>query len=472
MCSSDLSVVGAIAVDSGTGKSQNDWYSFTGSAGDVVNLDLYSNSLTRYGTAADNYIDSIVRVWYVQGGVLTEVPWFTSTAVNDDIFEPTDSSILDLLLPVTGTYYVEVDTFKRDPSSALFDASNPSSPLNPSNPNNLLRPGYEDLLKRFLDTRDDTDIGQYQLVLSRFTKSNESDGTDTIRGYGGVDQIDAGSGDDYSLVVTVGSAGSSTEGAAFSRSISVTDRAATSWAGSTVNYGDGSGNQSLTVAADGTATLSHTWTDNGTYTVTVTIVDDIGQSKTETFNVTVSNVNPVLLTLTGESNPIEGTTHTYSFTASDIGADTFSLFSVSGGSFGTISNFTVNSNTGAGSFKVTFGTGASTVISLKLQDDDGGVSNQLTLTATIQLLNHAPTNISLSPASVSENVASGLSLGRSAVRTRMVMPYLRILWSRERVQRIMPYSASVAVSCGLRRCLIMSSRRLVLFEFVRRMPGD
>ena len=101
----------------------------------------------------------------------------------------------------------------------------------------------------------------------------------------------------------------------------------------------------------------------------------------------------------------------YSFTASDIGADTFSLFSVSGGSFGTISNFTVNSNTGAGSFKVTFGTGASTVISLKLQDDDGGVSNQLTLTATIQLLNNAPTNISLSPASVSENVASGTVVG-------------------------------------------------------------
>jgi len=405
------SVVGSIAVDSATGKSQNDWYSFNGSAGDVVNLDLYSNSLTRYGTAADNYIDSIVRVWYVQGGVLTEVPWFTSTAVNDDIFEPTDSSIVDLLLPVTGTYYIEVDTFKRDPSSALFDASNPSSPLNLSNPNNLLRPGYEDLLKRFLDTRDDTDIGQYQLVLSRFTKSNEGDGTDTIRGYGGVDQINAGAGDDYSLVVTVGGAGTSTEGAAFSRSISVTDRAATSWLGSTVNYGDGSGNQSLTVAADGTATLSHTWTDNGTYTVSVTIVDDIGQSQTETFNVTVSNVNPVLLTLTGESNPIEGTTHTYAFTASDIGADTFSLFSVSGGSFGTISDFAVNSTTGAGSFKVTFGAGASTVISLTLQDDDGGVSNQLTLTATIQLLNNAPTNISLSPASVSENAASGTVVG-------------------------------------------------------------
>jgi hypothetical protein len=76
-----------------------------------------------------------------------------------------------------------------------------------------------------------------------------------------------------------------------------------------------------------------------------------------------------------------------------------------------VSEFTINSVTGAGSFKVTFGAGASTVIRLRLQDDDSGLSNELTLTATIQLLNNAPTNISLSPSAVSENAAVGTVVG-------------------------------------------------------------
>ncbi|MEY3460093.1 MAG: Cyclolysin, partial [Planctomycetota bacterium] len=285
-----ISVLGEISVDSSTGQSESDWYSFVGTAGDILNLDLYSNSLTRYGTSADDYIDSIVRIWYVNGGVLTLVPWFTSTAVNDDIFEPTDSSITDLLLPVSGTYYIEVDTFARDPGSPVFDVTNPTSPINPDNPSNIL--GYPDLLKRFVDTRDDTDVGHYQLVVSRFAAASDGDGTDTIVGFGGTDEIDAGAGDDYSLQVTVGGDSAVTAGNVFTRSVSVVDRAASDWTGSTVNFGDGSDTQELTVSADGTALLSHTYTQNGTYTVTVTIVDDIGQTLSRTFGVTVTGATP------------------------------------------------------------------------------------------------------------------------------------------------------------------------------------
>ncbi|MFM8476787.1 MAG: hypothetical protein ACKOEO_13495, partial [Planctomycetaceae bacterium] len=192
-----LSILAEITVNPDTGKSESDWYSFSGAAGDIFNLDLYSNSLTRYGSGTDDYIDSIVRIWYVSGGVLTLVPWFSSTAVNDDTFEPTDSSIVDLLLPVTGTYYIEVDTFNRDPDNAVFDPTNPSSPLNPSNPNNIL--GSPDVLKRFLDTQRDTDVGHYQLVFSRFSAANTADGTNTIVGYGGVDSIQGGTGGGFSL---------------------------------------------------------------------------------------------------------------------------------------------------------------------------------------------------------------------------------------------------------------------------------
>lgn len=281
-----LSVNAEIAVNSATSKSESDWYSFTGTAGDILNLDLYSNSLTRYGTAADDYIDSIVRIWYVSDGQLTLVPWFSSTAVNDDIFEPTDSSITDLLLPSSGTYYIEVDTFSRDPGSSVFDPTNPTSPINPDNPSNIL--GNADLLKRFLDTRDDTDVGHYQLVISRFTAANTDDGVDTIIGYGGVDQINAGDGDDYSLTILAGTNTSATADTVFSRSISVIDRAATDWTGSTVDFGDGSAPEPVTFSAGGSASLTHTFTQNGTYTVTISVVDDIGQSASASFFVTIT----------------------------------------------------------------------------------------------------------------------------------------------------------------------------------------
>ncbi|MDA9777940.1 PKD domain-containing protein, partial [Rubripirellula sp.] len=407
------SVEGTIEIDPVTGQSENDWYSFTGTAGDTMNIELFSNSLIRYGTGNDNYIDSILRVWYEVNGTMTLVPWFGSEAVNDDIFEPTDSALIDLVLPADGVYYIEVDSFKRDPSSEVFDATSATSPLNPDNPNNYL--SHPDLLDRFLSTRDDTDIGNYQLVVSRFDRSNSSDGVDTIVGYGGTDTIDAGDGDDYSLVVTVGSDASLNEGGTLTRTISLVDRAATDWSTSTVDYGDGSGSTSLTVASDKTAALSYTYADSGTYTVSVTIRDDIGQVSNETFDVTVANVAPVVVTLTGEQTPDEGTTQTYSFTASDVGDDTFSVVEISGGDYGTVSNIAINSVTGSGSFDVTYAditsATAANTLSVKLKDSDDAESNVLTLAVTVQNVGTGPSDLSLSASTIEENAASGTSIG-------------------------------------------------------------
>ena len=353
-------------------------------------------------------------------GTLTLVPWFGGEAVNDDVFEPTDSALVDLILPTDGTYYIEVDTFKRDPSSALFDETDASSPLNPSNPNNYL--AYPVLLERFLSTRDDTDIGNYQLVVSRFDRSNASDGVDTILGYGGTDTIDAGDGDDYSLSVTVGSDSTSVEGAAFSRGISLVDRGAVDWTGSTVNFGDGTGDVTVDVASDKTASLSHTFTNSGVYTVSVTIRDDIGQSATETFDVTVSNVAPTVDTLTGSTTPDESTTETYSFTASDDGADTFSVVEISGGDLGTVSNINLDASTGSGTFDVTFGevtsgSSSTTTLSVKLQDSDGAESNALTLDVAVQNVGTGPSDIALSASSITENSASGTEIGTLSTTT-------------------------------------------------------
>ncbi len=408
------SVEGAIEIDPATGKSESDWYSFSGTAGDVMNLELYSNSLIRYGTDNDSYVDSILRVWYEIDGSLTLVPWFGSEAVNDDVFEPTDSSLVDLILPIDSTYYIEVDTFKRDPNDALFDSTNATSPLNPDNPNNYL--SYPDLLDRFESTRDDTDIGNYQLVVSRFDRSSPSDGVDTIVGYGGVDTIDAGDGDDYSLTVAVGGSGSVDEGSTFSRAISLVDRAAVDWSGSTVNYGDGEGDLSLSVASDGTATLSQILSDSGAYTVSVAIRDDIGQEVVESFALTVNNVAPVVDTLTGGTTPDEGSTETYSFTASDPGDDTFSVVEITGGDLGTVSNINLNAATGSGTFDVTFGevtsgSTASNTLSVKLKDSDDAESNVLTLELAVQNVSTGPTDLALSASSIEENAASGTAIG-------------------------------------------------------------
>lgn len=408
------SVEGTIEVDSATGTSESDWYYFTGTSGDVMNIELYSNSLIRYGTTADDYVDSILRVWYDVDGVLTLVPWFGGEAVNDDVFEPTDSALVDLVLPEDGVYWIEVDTFKRDPSDPLFDPTNPDSPLNPDNPNNFL--SYPDLLKRFTDTRDDTDEGNYQLVVSRFDRGSASDDVDTIVGYGGTDTIDAGTGDDYSLTVTVGGAGTVDEGSTFTRNISLVDRAAISWSGSTVNYGDGTGDIAVTVASDGTATLTHTFADSGVYTVAVTIRDDIGQEVTENIEVTVNNLAPTVDTLTGDTSPNESTTETYSFTASDVGDDTFAVAEITGGTLGTVSNISINPATGSGTFDVAFGavtSGATetTTLTVKLKDSDDAESNVLTLDVAVQNVGSGPEDLALSPATIAENADSGTEIG-------------------------------------------------------------
>lgn len=92
--------------------------------------------------------------------------------------------------------------------------------------------------------------------------------------------------------LTLGSGTSVKLGEAFNRIGTFTDPEQDSWTG-TVNYGDGSPTENLTVTAERTFTLSHLYGQLGAYDVTVTINDGKGGSDTATLKVTVAT-DPVL----------------------------------------------------------------------------------------------------------------------------------------------------------------------------------
>jgi hypothetical protein len=91
------------------------------------------------------------------------------------------------------------------------------------------------------------------------------------------------------------------------------------------------------------------------------------------------NVAPTV-NLSGLASADEGQTQSFSFTTTDPDLNTFSIVAISGGAVGTISNLLFNSNTGAGSFDVTFGDGpATSSVSVQIKDSDNALSNLATV---------------------------------------------------------------------------------------------
>ncbi len=306
------SVIGAIGLTN-QGRSESDWYSFTGNSGDIVNIDVLSNSVVRFGTGAqgtltsDDYIDSIVRVYNSEGQLVT---YYNGLAENDDTFEPTDSSLIDLILPADGTYFIEIDTFNRlgDP---LGNPTDPLSPLNPLNPNNILI--APEVAARFEDSANDTDTGNYQLIISKFRKASASDDFDIIKGFGGIDIINPGPTENYNLEYSLGAPPTLGEGDSLQRTITINDPLASAWVASTVDYGTGAGAQPLMLDDSGTFQLDHVYGENGEFTITVQIVNDIGASLIRTLLVNVNNIAPTA-TISNTQTIVYGDSATVSLT--------------------------------------------------------------------------------------------------------------------------------------------------------------
>ena len=127
----------------------------------------------------------------------------------------------------------------------------------------------------------------------------------------------------------------------------------------------------------------------------------------ERASVTVNNVAPTV-TLTGTSPVNEGSTHTYSYTTSDPGTETFSRDAQSCDG-GTLSGATFTPATGAGSFDCTYADGPSLHNpSVTVSDGDGGSdSDSLAVTVT----NVPPTVTAAANQSSNASVSHAFNLG-------------------------------------------------------------
>jgi VCBS repeat-containing protein len=165
------------------------------------------------------------------------------------------------------------------------------------------------------------------------------------------------------------------EGGTFSSSGSFTDLDEDSWTG-TVNYGDGSGDETLTLTPEKTFALSHLYPQDGIYTVTVTI-DDGTTPVDDTVQVTVNNLAPsagpdsIEVTEDGVATTLAGGSVT-SLLANDTDPGTSDILTlttipVSGPTNGSL---TLNSN---GTFSYDHNGGETTTDSFTYQVCDNGL---------------------------------------------------------------------------------------------------
>ncbi len=126
--------------------SQPNYYTFTGQSGQLMSFQAMLTSVT----SIKDPVDTVLTVYGPNGQVV---------AFNDDQFEPSDSSIFDVSLPLTGTYTVEVNAFhSTDPS------------FNDPSAQNYLPAAYYD-----------AEHGAYELFMYTFSAQNATSGNDSIQ---------------------------------------------------------------------------------------------------------------------------------------------------------------------------------------------------------------------------------------------------------------------------------------------------
>ena len=277
------SVMGSIGLAGAT--SESDWYSFAGAAGDMVTIEIMSQALKRYYASHTSSIDSVLRLYNAAGQL---VQTYGTDAVNDDEFESSDSLLMDVTLPADGSYFIEVDTFRRDVGDASYDAAialRDELELRRTDdaPGNDLSPAELQFLARLNDSLNDADTGSYELLIYRSSSINAADGIDILQGREGVDVLTGGEGDDYSIGVELSGMAEANADSDWTGQFLFTDRGGFSWT-ATADYGDGSAPAIWSLADNDRGQpleLSHVYAAAGDYVVTVTLRNDDGLEETQ-----------------------------------------------------------------------------------------------------------------------------------------------------------------------------------------------
>lgn len=161
------------------------------------------------------------------------------------------------------------------------------------------------------------------------------------------------------------------EGNTYLTNSSFTDSDSISWT-ATVDYGDGSGIQPLTLSGTNFS-LSHVYKDNGTYTVTVSVTDNQGATGVGTAIIIVNNAPPTVGVITAPTNPVRvNTTTTASANFTDPGVlDTHTAVWNWGDN--TTSTGTITENNGSGSVSGThiYATAGIYTVSVTVTDNHG-----------------------------------------------------------------------------------------------------
>jgi VCBS repeat-containing protein len=188
-------------------------------------------------------------------------------------------------------------------------------------------------------------------------------------------------------VVEAGPGGIVDEADLFSSAGTVTDSDSGNWTAS-VDYGDGSGAQTLLINSAGSFALAHTYVDNGNYTITVNVADDQGNVGAGTASVTVNNVPPIALNDTFSTDEDTGLTIPASGVLandSDAGADSLTAKMTTGASNGSVA---LNPD---GSFTYTPNENFNGVDSFVYVANDGDAdSTNATVSITVNPVNDAP----------------------------------------------------------------------------------
>ena len=408
-----VDVLGTTSLDN-NGVSDQDYYSFTGSAGEVMNIDAMSGGISRDGPA--NYIDPVVYLYYkdpVTGAfrpraVLRRNDRANGTyAYNISVFEASavqDAGLVDLVLPKTGTYVAEVTSYS----------------------------GHE--------------TGNYELFMYSFKTGVTSSGSDTFIPASGSATIIGGSGN--SDQITNALAANFNAFVGDTRTFTVATLTGLSGSGNytaTIGWGGGSSSPA-TVSINGnqvTILGSHPYADPGTYPLSIAISEDsvtvdltgqatvsadpiattvsaptitYGQNGTVTVTVTAPYATPtdaVSLTVAGAASVSETGTATGISNGQFYRTDTFSVTGLGAGSHNLSVSYSASTDfqtsSASGSLTVNADATATTASAPTITYGQNG-----TVTVTVTAPYAAPTDaVSLTVAGAASVSETGTATGTS-----------------------------------------------------------